>query len=45
MRLILFCRWCGVELDSNDVDACVAAYGVFTGNCSDCCEGDDGSGP
>ena len=40
--MTLFCRWCGIELDQDDVDANVASYGKFVGNCSDCCEGDDG---
>lgn len=43
--MVLFCRWCGIELDADDVSANVASYGVFVGNCADCCEGDDGNGP
>ena len=44
--MTLFCRWCGVEIDTHDVDANVACYGTFVGNCSDCCEGDEnGEGP
>lgn len=42
---VLFCRWCGTELDEHDVAANIATYGLFVLNCSDCCEGDDGSGP
>lgn len=35
----LTCSECGIELDSHDVDANMATWGVFKGVCSDCVEG------
>jgi hypothetical protein len=38
-RLVVFlCVDCGIELDTHDVDANLASWGVFRSLCSDCCE-------
>lgn len=34
--MTLFCTECGIELDSHDVDANVATWGVFRQSCTDC---------